>query len=36
MRPSTKGFLWGVVITFGATWAYHAFINPLPRANTGG
>ena len=36
MRPQTRGFLWGVVIAFAGTWAYHAFINPLPRANQGG
>ena len=31
MRPGTRGFLWGVVISFAGTWAYHAFIRPLPR-----
>lgn len=32
MRPGTRGFLWGVALTFAATWAYHAFVRPLPRA----
>jgi hypothetical protein len=31
MRPSTLGFIWGVVIAVGGTWAYHAFVKPLPR-----
>lgn len=35
MRPTTRGFIWGLVIAFGGTWAYHAFVKPLPRANTG-
>lgn len=35
MRPATRGFLWGVVLTFAGTWAYHAFIRPLPRPSGG-
>jgi hypothetical protein len=30
MSPKTKGFIWGVILTFAGTWAYHAFVNPLP------
>jgi hypothetical protein len=36
MRPETRGFLWGMVLTFAGTWAYHAFIRPLPTTKTGG
>lgn len=36
MRPQTRGFIWGVILTFAGTWAWHAFVRPLPRAAAGG
>lgn len=28
MRP---GFVWGVVFGVAGTWAWHAFVRPMPR-----
>jgi len=28
MRP---GFVWGVVVGVAGTWAWHAFVKPMPR-----
>ncbi len=26
----SRGFVWGVVVGVGATWAFHKFVRPLP------
>jgi hypothetical protein len=31
MQATTRAFLWGAVLAVAGTWAYHAFIHPLPR-----
>lgn len=28
MRP---GFVWGVIFGVAGTWAWHAFVKPMPR-----
>lgn len=32
MPHFTRGFLWGAVAAIAGTWAFHAFVKPLPRA----
>jgi hypothetical protein len=30
-----KSFVWGVVVGLAGTWAYHAFLRPLPGTKSG-
>ena len=36
MRPTTKAFLWGAVVGLAGTWAFHAFMKPLPKSGMSG
>jgi len=36
MKPQTKGFLWGVVVTAGGLWLYHRAVGlPGGKKTTG-